>query len=129
VAAFDINAIVDAHQRTGEPLLNLERQWFCAIPASISMRRRGIDKADAISTGVLVSTGPAVGTRDEILSEFLTDAMRRAGGKQQTIVSRETVTSGPIASAQLRDGDWILVSIPSFGPPSAGRLTSPGGSR
>jgi signal transduction histidine kinase len=84
------------------------------------------NKAEAIASGVLVSTGPAVGTRDGTLSDFLTDAMRRVGGKKQVVVSRETVTAGPIASVRLEDGDWILVSIPSFGPPPGGLVVLAG---
>lgn len=71
----------------------------------------------ATSSGVVVNTQPADGTRDIELSNLLTQAMKRIGGSQEVIASRLEGTLGTTASIQLDNGRWISAPMPDFGPP------------
>jgi signal transduction histidine kinase len=74
----------------------------------------------ATLTGLVVDAKPAAGTPDIELSNFMTEAMRRVGGKQSVIASRREGAIGTTASIQLDNGLWISVPMPEFGPPPGG---------
>ncbi|PZM15337.1 ATP-binding protein [Rhizobium tubonense] len=78
------------------------------------------DRAVALAAGVVVSGAPAPGARDERLSDFLTQALRRTGEPRDVVATRHSMTTSATVSLRLADGRWMLVPMPDFGPPPGG---------
>jgi len=78
------------------------------------------DKAAALAAGVVVSAGPAMGARDERLSDFLTEALRRTGQPRDVVATRHSMTTSATVSLRLADGSWMQAPMPDFGPPPGG---------
>ncbi|WFU12139.1 ATP-binding protein (plasmid) [Rhizobium sp. CB3090] len=77
------------------------------------------DKAAAISAGLVIAPAPAAGRRDDGLSDFLMESLRRTGEPREATISRKP-RGGTIASLRLPDGNWIVMPISELGPPPGG---------
>ena len=86
---------------------------------SILAKLAEADKAAAISAGVVIAPVPAAGARDDGLSDFLMESLRRTGEPREATISRKP-RGGTIASLRLPDGNWIVMPISELGPPPGG---------